>query len=254
MNKIEIIKNILPQAFMLQKDVINLIPDVKPRNTADLLDDLIFASITNEMEFKHLGDIPSPIANFALTEDEIDACRLSFHENGKERTVLTTIGANLLIRLFKAGHVEQKKKTSSKDISKLEAYSNSLSSIRKSSDLMKLQIEEDRKSKQHAIDQRKARIDYLLKHPEKALPSDLNRRFLNEYAYAIGPGSRTFKLGEAEVVKTVQKLKSNSGKTTNTHVSIYWITTDGARHGDEDFAPYLNRRNDPNRNWGLGRE
>ena len=254
MNNHEIISGILPQTFMLQKDVIRLIPNAKPRNTTCLLDELLYAEAMKELLLNHPDTSATDTIDFKLLKGEAEWSRLSYWEAGSESVVLTTIGAKLLIRLFKSGHVEQARKASSKDISKLEAYADSIQELKIKSDQIKIKLERDRENDLRQSEKQKARIGHLLKHPEDALTKELNYDFLNEYAYAIGPGSRSFEFAEAKVFKIVRRLKTNSGKNSSNYISIHWITSDGVRHGDLDNRPYLNRRNDPNRNFGLGRD
>ena len=254
MNNHKIMRAILPQIFMLQKDVIRLIPNVKPRNTAHLLDELLYAEAMKDLLVNHPGSSDMDTLDFNLLEGEAEWSRLSYWEAGSESIVLTTIGAKLLIRLFKSGHIEQSKKSPSKDISKLELYADSIQELKLKSDQIKLKLEHDRENDLCLSEKQKTRIRHLLKHPEDALNEELNYDFLNEYAYAIGPGSRSFEFAEAKVFKIVRRLKTNSGKNSSNYISIHWITSDGVRHGDLDNRPYLNRRNDPNRNFGLGRD
>lgn len=54
------------------------------------------------------------------------------------------------------------------------------------------------------------------------------------------------------VHKTVHAYKSNSGKSTGWLVRFSWTGSDGERRYSESVPPEAdNRRNDPNRNWGL---
>jgi hypothetical protein len=252
MNEQDIIKEMLPEVFAQRKEVINLIPDIKPNNTINLLRTLLFADIENEIFTEHtFAEKREPI--FELLPGEAELSELS-HPNGmSDRIVITTIGAKLLIRLFKSGLVEQKKKSSSKDLSRLIAYANSLPELKAKSDQLKKTKEEKRARDLSSNIECAERIEHLLIHPENGRPDELTREFLNKYAYAIGPGSQTFKFAGANVTKRVHTLRSNSGKTSSTYVSINWTLPDGSVHGDTNIEPVLNRRNDPSRNWGLGR-
>ena len=110
MNNHDIMKSILPQTFMLQQDVIKLIPDAKPRNTIRFLDQLLYANVMEELLLNHTDSSAIDALNFDLLESEAEWSRVNYWEEASERTVLTTVGANLLIRLFKAGYIEQTKK------------------------------------------------------------------------------------------------------------------------------------------------
>lgn len=252
MNEKDLIKDMLPEVFAQRKEVINLIPDVKPNNAINLLRKILFSDIENEMFADHtFAENPDPL--FELLDGEAELSELA-HPNGmSERIVITTIGAKLLIRLFKSGLVEQKKKSSPVDLSLLEAYANSLPELKVKSDKLK-KTREEKKARGLSLNKdREERIKHLLIHPEDARRDELSKEFLNKYAFAIGPGSQSFKFAGAHVTKRVQTLSSNSGKTSRTYVSIKWSLPDGSVHGDANIEPVLNRRNDPSRNWGLGR-
>ena len=256
MDETALTKEMLPEVFMQRKDVINLIPDVKPNNTMSLFTEIIESNMWRAIhaEDSSLKHIPSTDPVFDLSNDEIDCSEIRYISGYSERIVITTIGAKLLIRLFKAGLVEQKKKSSSKDLSLLEAYANSLPELKEQSDLIKTKQANKMATKLYLLEARENRIKHLIKCPEDAKIEELNREFLDKYAFAIGPGDQSFKLAGADVIKIVHVMRSNSGKSSTTNVHIQWTMPDGARHGDIDIDPVLNRRNDPERNWGLGRE
>lgn len=251
-----IIKEMLPTVFMQRTDVINLIPDVKPNNTISLLRDLILSNMSRIIDAEDgalhnfLGSDPT----FELSEEEINWSELTYMNGFHERIVITTIGAKLLIRLFEAGLVEQKKKSSSKDLSRLKAYADSLPELKVQSDQIKKTQEKEKADALYLVKVQENRIKHLIKHPNDAQLEELNRKFLNDYAYAIGPGSQSFKFAGADVEKDVRIMRSNSGKSSTTYVSIRWRLPDGEWKGDDRTELVLNRRNDPKRNWGLGRD
>jgi len=251
-----IIKEMLPEVFMQRKDVINLIPDVKSNNTISLFRELIFSNMSRiiDAEDRDLHNFLGSDPAFELSEEEINWSELTYINGSHERIVITTIGAKLLVRLFKAGLIEQKKKSSSKDLSKLEAYSDSLLELKEKSDLLKNKRDSEKAERLDLMETRDNRIKHLIKYPEDALTEELNWKFLDSYAFAIGPGDQSFKLAGADVKKHVQIMKSNSGKSSDKKVYIQWTMPDGTRLGDIDIDPVLNRRNDPKRNWGLGRD
>ena len=70
-----------------------------------------------------------------------------------------------------------------------------------------------------------------------------------------GQGSHSLNIANIEVNKLVCPYKSNSGKSSDSDVTISWIGSDGKPHILNKPSIYRgNRRSAPNRNWGLGRE
>lgn len=86
------------------------------------------------------------------------------------------------------------------------------------------------------------------------LESDFgNHRLMDRVFFAnVGPGAGSIVLAGITVTKTVVGYKSNSGKSTGWRVRFDWIGSDGERRHSETVPPEAdNRRNDPDRNWGL---
>lgn len=78
--------------------------------------------------------------------------------------------------------------------------------------------------------------------------STLNQVFWNRGA----KGSTSAVVGGINVIKTVTKYTSNSGKHTDYQVVFSWIGTDGKESKVSKESVYSkNRRNDEKRNWGL---
>lgn len=76
----------------------------------------------------------------------------------------------------------------------------------------------------------------------------INDAFIN----AIGLKSGTMTLAGIEVRKTLTTYKTNSGKNNEWHVRFDWTGSDGQHHYCENSpAAKSNRRNDPDRDWGL---
>ena len=240
---------LVPELCQTQRECIYMIPDVKyltaNKSLNDCLDYQALYSLSVECP-KIWGGLSEP--PLILSNYEYYNSVVTDHKNKK---YLTPIGAQVLVRLLDKGLVAQHKKVSGNDISELIAYSNSLSR------LLELSAEH-RVTKAKLLSKAKenraattARIQYLLKHPEDAVANDFSRSFLNQYSWAIGPGSKSFQLGEAHVKVEVAEFRSNSGKKQPTDVDIRWTLKDGSTHGDVKGPRRLNRRMDPNR--GIGR-
>ncbi|MDR4305065.1 hypothetical protein IHQ68_00290 [Chelatococcus sambhunathii] len=90
--------------------------------------------------------------------------------------------------------------------------------------------------------------------PSLIVEKDLSdHRLLDRVFIAnIGKGSGSMELAGITVHKRVTGYKSNSGKNTGWHVSFDWVGSDGQRRHSEVVPTEAgNRRNDPDRNWGL---
>lgn len=100
----------------------------------------------------------------------------------------------------------------------------------------------------------RTRREQAVKDPSLILESDLtNHRLIDSVFIAnVGPGSGSMVLAGITVSKHVVGYKSNSGKSTGWRVRLEWIGSDGQHHHSEVVPPEAdNRRNDPDRNWGL---
>jgi hypothetical protein len=100
----------------------------------------------------------------------------------------------------------------------------------------------------------RTRREQAIKDPSLILERDLtNHRLIDSVFIAnIGPGSGSMVLAGIAVHKHVIGYKSNSGKSTGWRVRFDWIGSDGQPRHSEVVPPEAdNRRNDPDRNWGL---
>ncbi len=98
------------------------------------------------------------------------------------------------------------------------------------------------------------RKDLATKDPSVIVEADFtNHRLMDSVFFAnIGPGSGTMVLAGIKVQKSVFSYRSNSGQSTGWLVRFDWTGSDGERHHCETVPPEAsNRRNDPDRNWGL---
>lgn len=100
----------------------------------------------------------------------------------------------------------------------------------------------------------RTRREQAVKDPSLILENDLtNHRLIDSvFIASIGPGSGTMVLAGITVHKQVIGYKSNSGENTGWRVRFDWIGSDGQPRHSETVPPEAdNRRNDPDRNWGL---
>ena len=207
-------------------EVINLIPEVKPRKAKWALQDYC---ISNKIK---------PCEIYAGFSD--------WNLRMKPR------GAEILLHLFEQGLIDQKTKNASQDVSELKEYSK----------VSEKEIDKEEQEINFEKQKRIERFQYVLKNPDEIKESEMTYSFLNEYSWAkFGKGSHECQMREYTFCKdfTIVSIKSNSGKTKDSRTMV-WINIynwDGSLYkvvkNSAAIAglPSPNRRNDPNRNWGL---
>ncbi|RKH27803.1 hypothetical protein D7V77_10525 [Corallococcus sp. CA041A] len=174
-----------------------------------------------------------------ITPSDLEECFKS-----RERNRVTPAGAILLIRMYEAGLFElRKKRASPGDPVKLRAYANSLPEI----------LEAMRKDEEA----RQARA-LLIDQPERITEQDFTYSLLNSVFirhHGLQGGSIQMRIGGLLVTKGVFSQWSNSGKSHDSDVTFSWVSADGTAQKIQKKSLYANNRhNDPDRNWGLGRE
>lgn len=225
--------------------VIRMIPDVKSRLALQVLEQVIYDVFRGE----HDGVPP-------LELDEVRGAMESHPGRGlNDREVLTPKGARLLGKLFEAGLIEQRKKSSPRDLSALEAYIAREPDIRTEAEALVAAKAAEREMDEAASRDLEERAAHLAEHPEDARLEEISWSLIDKvFVKRFGYG----RTGEIELAgctcrKDLDRYVSNSGKTRDTSVRISWVTPDGTVYGDpESRRP--NRRSDPDRNWGLGPE
>lgn len=209
------------------RDIIDLIPDVKPRVAMRVLKEAI-------LDGKHGYDSLDPTDRKLALRDGLVL-------------TISPIGGRILLELFKAGLIPQNSKDASKDVPDLRAYAAKEGTYQEH-----VRQEEERKA---AYERRVAEI---ADDPDCADPSEITSDLIDQvFLKRLGYGH----FGEMMIAGLTcykDKLpdqKSNSGKQTyRGEVYCYWYDTEGIRHGRVPNHTPKNRRNDPKRNWGLGRE
>ena len=104
--------------------------------------------------------------------------------------------------------------------------------------------------------EKEKRFRYLVDNPEEIQESDFSYELLDQVIYKHrGPCSRSMILANIKVSKNVTTYRSNSGKTSDSTVQITWTDSKGEQQCFRKDSIYEgNRRSDPERNWGLGRD
>jgi hypothetical protein len=208
------------------QDVIALIPDVKPRLALSAL-----------LEAAQAGG--SETFRLAEGEERIAVAR-------GWGTQMSPVGGRLLRALFDEGKIPQKPPRGT-DLSRLDEYIAG-------EDAFRCKIAE----KIAAAAARRQRIQEIADNPDCAKPEEITSDLIDKVFLKVhGYGHYgTMRIGGLECHKSsTPRRYSNSGKTS-TQGSIYcwWIDAEGEHRGQDAPREFLNRRNDPDRNWGLGRE
>lgn len=174
----------------------------------------------------------------------ITAAEIEEGFTGDSPARVTPEGAALLLRLYDAGLFELKLSHAGRgDPANLRAYAASRPA------LLALAIRNEEARRAHAV---------LVKHPERIAEADFTYELLNHVFiehYGLRGGTTRMEIGGLLVTKEVFTYPSNSGKSHDSKVTFSWVSQDGTTR--EFHKPSLfagNRRNDPERNWGLGRE
>jgi hypothetical protein len=90
--------------------------------------------------------------------------------------------------------------------------------------------------------------------PSLIVETDLEDHYFIDGVFLkhVGKGSKSMTLAGITVHKTLSGYKSNSGKSTGWRVRFDWVSSDGKPRRSEVAPPEAsNRRNDPERDWGL---
>ena len=217
-------------------EALKLLPGVAPNKSKSQLKSAI------------MGECMQPPSNsigeFSYEPKELREMYIEDYSGISEVIRITPEGAKTLILIYK------RKSLILKHGGKVEEPLEELIKYAESSSLYK----------QAALKEKEeiAKQKYLLANPDKIQEKDFSYQLLDSVFWdKFGPihNSYTLQLAGINVTKSVSLYKSNSGKTYDSEVSISWIGTDGKKHELASPSRYKNnRRSDPERNWGLGRE
>lgn len=144
------------------------------------------------------------------------------------------------------------------DVSALEAYGAQEAALLERSEELRRERDAKREAREAAWAALNDRARHLVQHPEEVRPEELSRDlidrvFLHSPDHGYGKGG-SLVLGGLSCHKSFDYYVLNSGKTRRTTPLVWWFDAEGKRHGDADPDPVKNRRSDPDRNWGLGRD
>ncbi|SMN17585.1 hypothetical protein CRYPA_859 [uncultured Candidatus Thioglobus sp.] len=229
------------------EDVIKSLPNVKPRKARARLkewqEEIFHQIMEDSFANKELSVYKTIIGQGdILTSDDFEHI---FYGGEYFATKITPHGAKLLIEIYNSELLELNPHKTIENIPQvIVEYSKSEESI----------FEKQRLSKE-AENKKNQEYNLLINNPQNVNPKTFNYTLLNDiFIKHIGfkSGSYSMSIGSVDVTKSVLMYTSNSGKSRDGKVTFTWVDLDGNNHKLEKPSYYSdNRRNDPERNWGL---
>jgi len=224
-----------PDDFLTFTDICRWLPNVRPRATLAWLRDAWGEALLAQESEVTLG-----VKTVAV--DELGELFYETFRTGYETRVVSPRGARLLLRLYAAGVLDTGKKKPGAPAPELVAYAESEGALHEKS-----------AARQEQRRQAEAERQEFLAHPEKVPESALTFGLLNDLFFHHGcKGNSEMSVGGLLVEKSVSRYTSNSGKSQDWRVTFTWRSSGGGlRELTKHSAFEDNRRNDPDRNWGL---
>lgn len=170
----------------------------------------------------------------------------------KKPILITPKGAAILAKLASSGFLTRKNDSSvDSELEQYLAYGDSYEEYKEKK-------KQEAYNLRHADEIKEAEdLKYYAKHLD-SLPEDkFNPYFIDKLIIKVcGYGSRTLTINGIEMHKNVYRYTSNSGKTADYDIDITFTDKTGeqVKWIIQTSFHALNRRNDPDRNWGLGRD
>lgn len=229
--------------YMTLAQALKCLPGVKPNSSKAKIEDG-YESIWNPRSEKSFMCIGYIIGKTELSVEEYDEIRIIYQARFKkyirEIVKVGPEGAKILLKLYRNGDLEMQKGKEISDAPELKAYIDKAEFFKKEND---------------KIRQREEHIKYLIEHPEEVKESEFTYYLLDEIfknKKGLFRGSDSLPIGGIMVTKSVGVYKSNSGITQDSEVNFSWRGADKQVHVITKYSRFSgNRRNDPDRNWGL---
>lgn len=233
--------------LMSLSEFLNLLPNVKPRKARAKLKEWqeeIFEQVMEDTfagEDREIYDLDIG-KGIVLSSDDFEHI---FYDDEFSATKITPHGAKILIEIYGAELFELAPRKNIENVSnKAIDYSKSEQELMKKQGLAD---EIENAKKQEYAD--------LINCPQNINPENFTYSLLNDvFIKHVGlkGGCYSMGIGGVEVTKNVNMYTSNSGKNRDSEVTFTWIGPDGKKQQIEKPSYYSqNRRNDPDRNWGL---
>lgn len=224
-----------PDDFLTFRDLAPGLPNLRPRATQGWLRDAWGKALIAEQPQLDLG-------GQAVSVEELGELYHETFRTGYATHVVSPRGAQLLLRLYAAGVLDTGKKQPGMPAPELVAYASSEQALREKA----AERKEQRRQAQAAREEK-------LSHPESIAEDEFSFSLLNALFFRhVGKGEGTLRVGGVLVDKSLSRYTSNSGKSHDWRVTFTWQSADGRLRELAKASDYEgNRRNDPERNWGL---
>lgn len=205
-----------------------------------------------------IGDGLAPFIATGTTSSSIFRDTITLKGQPLHRDELVSLGVNgrldsaaadAILRLYKAGALPM---AQGKDVSSATEAETYVEAIRNH------EAHERAEEQRLAAERRQIaeRHREIIADPSKACEAEFSISLLNDiFLRHHGPGAGTMSIGGLSVTKSTPiPYASNSGKSRFWSYSYRWTSADGTPRALEQTSPFEgNRRNDADRNWGLGR-
>lgn len=230
--------------LLLLNDLLAQMPGTKPRSTKQLIKSWEWKTGAFGLKPKKAQSVT--VGDITLEPEVLfEMCYSDGSQWGKD--AVSPRAAKILIELYLDGHLETKSKPASVEAIGHDVidYANSTLTLK---DILSAGREEEARK-------RTARLESLARPLDQISESEFTETFLHDLFmhHKITNGSLT--IAGIKVTKILSQSSSNSGKSHGWNESFTWIGSDGQHHQEGTQSPYdSNRRNDANRNWGLGRD
>lgn len=234
--------------LMLLSDLMGHMPGIKTRSTRDLIKGWEWKSGVRTVgkSLKAQKRQPVVIGEFTI---EPDVLFEMYYSDGSQwgKDTVSPRAARILIELYLAGRLETKTKPVPREAigQVLIDYAQSELSLK---DILNAGKEDEARKKAERLVRLNRPLDEI---PE----SELTQAFLHDLFMYRKITNGSLIIAGVKVSKMLTRSSSNSGKSHDWNESFTWVGTDGEhRQVGIDGAFSTNRRNDADRNWGLGRE
>lgn len=223
------------------------LPNIKPRKAREILkfwQEQVFNKMIEGIDSNNEKDVYELNIGEGIVLTSIDFDHL-LYDNGYSAIKITPEGAEILIEIYQKGLFDILARKKLQQVSdEIIQYSQSRDST----------LENQRIEKEIRIEEYN-NYQELIENPETVNIKDFSYKLLNDIFikhFGLKIGSYSMEIAGILVNKSVHMYSSNSGKSRDSNVIFTWINADGQQKEIKKRGLYThNRRNDPDRNWGL---
>lgn len=230
-------------------DALGQLPFVQPRKAMSLLkqiqeDSTDFDMVNGEIEIVENDYV---FDDYTITAKEAKELRIEGGLGAFPVLLISPLGADILVKMYLSNELpilKGKKVGLVGDV--LSKYIHALPAL----------LEEQSANETLANEAREKRNN-IVSNPSLLLQDDFSFSILNEIFWRhCNPNDKSpqpnMLIGGVNVHRTIARYQSNSGKTADYDVTFNWIDAGQQKALSKSSKFTTNRRNDPDRNWGLG--